>query len=90
MLAGVPLSLYTLWKIKVQWRKVHQRCEERMYAPGGEGHKRARVDFEALRGGDGSMLARGLAIRGFNILDNLAARAEALGGGHEGSQGSQA
>ncbi len=40
------LSLYTLWKILRQWRKVHLRAEEKKYAPGGVGQKRAREEFE--------------------------------------------
>lgn len=73
------LSLATLWKIKVQWRRVHLICEAKKYAPGGIGHKRARAEFEAQRGGDGHILALGLAIRGFDILESVAARGQVEG-----------
>jgi len=62
----------TLWKIRKQWMKVHLKCEEKKYAPGGLGHKRARSDFEAQREGDGHMLASGLRTRGIEIGDQLA------------------
>lgn len=65
------LTLATLWKIKTQFRKVHLRCEEKKYAPGGTGHKRARSDFESLRREDGHMLDESLRMRGIDLGKEL-------------------